>query len=56
VLVAPGHFVVTLTAGATTHELHLTRRQLDDPLAEGCEEMTTDDECQPDELPDALAQ
>jgi hypothetical protein len=55
-LIAPGQFVVTLAAGTTIHELHLTRQQLEDLYAAGCEETTLDDECKPDKLPDALAQ
>jgi hypothetical protein len=55
-LIAPGHFVVTLKAGTTIHELHLTRQELEELYLAGCEEMTLDDDCKPDKLPDALAQ
>jgi hypothetical protein len=55
-LVAPGEFLVTLTADKAIHELYLSRQQLDDLYAAGCEETTIDDECEPDKLPDALAQ
>jgi hypothetical protein len=55
-LVAPGEFLVTLTADKAIHELNLTRQQVDELIAAGREEMTLDDECEPDQFPDPLAQ
>jgi hypothetical protein len=55
-LIAPGHFVVAVSAGAMHHELHITRSQLEALSALWDKEMEQDDDCQPDVLPTAVCQ